>query len=412
MNIFGQSLTHRSVYHANMSNPTPQETLARAYALSPQLRAWRRALHQQPELGFHETKTAQRVAQALSQLGIEFRAGVGKTGLVAEIHSGQPGLLIALRADMDALPIHETNDCDYASQVPGNMHACGHDAHTAMLLGAAALFAQHPPTRGGVRFIFQPCEETQDEEGFSGAHRMLLEGAMTDVNAVLALHVTPMQPAGKVSYDAAISASVDNFACVLRGPGGHASMPHRSVDLGMVLGLLLNGLYTLVPRSVDPLHAATLTVGSVHGGDTHNVIPSEITLQGTLRTRSPQAYAAAKQAVEQVVLMARAAGASCEWTWALGALPVALNNNTLLQTMLRSAQDLLGQDCIGGDDELGLGGEDFSFFANAAPGAMLYLGTQLAGHGDWHTPNFDVDEAALPLGTAILVDSAIKLLSV
>ena len=398
-----------------MSNPhpheQPHELLARAQALSLQLRAWRRALHQQPELGFHEYKTAQWVAQELGKLGIEFRAGVGKTGLVAEIHSDEPGPLIALRADMDALPILETNDCDYASQVPGVMHACGHDAHTAMLLGAATLFAQHPPHRGGVRFIFQPCEETQDEEGFSGAHRMLLEGAMTGVDAVLALHVTPMQPAGKVSYDPAISASVDNFECVLRGPGGHASMPHRSVDLGMVLGLLLNGLYTLVPRSVDPLHAATLTVGSVHGGDTHNVIPSEIKLQGTLRTRSPQAYAAAMQAVTQVVAMARTTGATCEWIWARGALPVALNNTAVLQTMLRSAQDLLGEGCIGGDDELGLGGEDFSFFANAAPGAMLYLGTQLAGHGDWHTPTFDVDEAALPLGAAILYDSAVQLLA-
>ncbi|NJM42533.1 MAG: amidohydrolase, partial [Anaerolineae bacterium] len=257
---------------------------------------------------------------------------------------------------------------------------------------------------------FQPCEETQDEEGFSGAHRMLLDGAMTGVDAVLALHVTPMQPAGKVSHDPAISASVDNFVCVLRGPGGHASMPHRSVDLGMVLGLLLNGLYALVPRSVDPLHAATLTVGAIHGGEAHNVIPSEITLQGTLRTRSPQAYAAAKQAVNQVVGMAVAAGADCEWTWARGALPVSLNNDKLLRTMLRSAQDLLGEDCIGGDGELGLGGEDFSFFANAAPGAMLYLGTQLPGHGDWHTPNFDVDETALPLGTAILYDSAMRLL--
>ena len=386
------------------------DILSRARVLLPQLIAWRRQIHQHPELGFQEFKTAQLVANALTQLGIEFRAGVGSTGIVAEIHGDQPGPLIALRADMDALPIHETNDAEYVSQTPNTMHACGHDAHTAMLLGAATLFAQHPPQRGGVRFIFQPCEETADADGVSGANLMQREGAMQDVDAVLALHVTPMQPAGAVSYDAAISASVDNFACVLRGPGGHASMPHRSVDLSMVLGQFLNALYSLVPRSVDPLHAATLTVCSIHGGDTHNVMPAEIKLEGTLRTRSIQAHAAAMRAVQQCVLMARATGAECEWTWALGGLPVALNHPATLQTMLQSAQALLGQDCIGGDSELGLGGEDFSFFANAAPGAMLYLGTQLAGHGDWHTPNFDVDEAALPMGAAILYDSAVRLL--
>ena len=376
----------------------------------PALVAWRRQIHRQPELGFQEFKTAQLVANELTQLGIEFRAGVGRTGIVAEIHSDQPGPLIALRADMDALPIHETNDAAYASQTPNTMHACGHDAHTAMLLGAATLFAQHPPQRGGVRFIFQPCEETADADGVSGANLMQREGAMQGVDAVLALHVTPMQPAGKVSYDAAISASVDNFECVLRGPGGHASMPHRSVDLSMVLGQLLNALYALVPRSVDPLHAATLTVCNIHGGDTHNVMPAEIRLQGTLCTRSTQAHTTALRAVQQCVLMARATGAECEWTWAQGGLPVALNHPATLQTMLHSAQALLGQDCIGGDSELGLGGEDFSFFANAAPGAMLYLGTQLAGHGDWHTPNFDVDEAALPMGAAILYDSVRRLL--
>ena len=395
---------------ASATTTESADTLAQAQVLLPELRAWRRELHRHPELGFEEFQTAQFVAKTLTELGIEYHVGVGKTGIVAEVRAEQPGQLIALRADMDALPIHETNPTDYASQVAGRMHACGHDAHTAMLLGTAALLAKRPPERGGVRLIFQPCEETQDAEGFSGAHRMLLEGAMRDVDAVLALHVTPWHPAGIVSYDPAVSASVDNFECVLRGPGGHASMPHRSVDLAMVLGHVLTALHTLVPRSVDPLHAATLTVGAIHGGDTHNVIPSEIRLQGTLRTRSTEAHTRAMQAVQQVVQVAQAMGADCTWTWLPGALLVALNDTKMLQVMLDSAQAMLGPRCIGGDDELGLGGEDFSFFANAAPGAMLYLGTQLDGHGDWHTPTFDVDEAALPIGSAILYDSAMRLL--
>lgn len=171
---------------------TPCTTLDLAQALSPQLVAWRRAIHAHPELGFEEVATAKLVAHELMALGVEFRAGVGKTGIVADIDSGKPGKRIALRADMDALPIHEANDCDYRSQVPGLMHACGHDAHTAMVLGAAALFAQHPPEQGGVRFLFQPCEEDNDAQGFSGAQRMAAEGAMDTVDAVgVACHTTP-----------------------------------------------------------------------------------------------------------------------------------------------------------------------------------------------------------------------------
>lgn len=401
-------------FYTRLMLTDPHDTLARAQALLPKLSQWRRALHQQPELGFEEYETARLVARELQALGIEFSTGIGKTGIVADIHSGKPGKLIALRADMDALPIHEaeSNDPAYRSQVAGKMHACGHDAHTAMLIGTAALFAQHPPTRGGVRLIFQPCEETQDANGDSGGKLMANEGAMRGVDAVLALHVTPMQAAGMVSYDPAISASVDNFECVLTGAGGHASMPHRTVDLSMVLGQVLTALYSLVPRHIDPMQAATLTVGSVHGGDTHNVIPAEYRLVGTLRTRSREARERALQAIEQVVVVARALGAGCHWRWLPGALPVALNDEAMLGTMLASAKAMLGVGCVGGADELGLGGEDFSFLANLAPAAMLYLGTKMphGEHGDWHTPTFDIDENAMPIGAAIMYDSVVRLL--
>lgn len=388
-------------------------TLALAQAISPQLVAWRRAIHAHPELGFREFETAKLVARELTNLGIEFRAGVGKTGIVAEINglSGKPGKRIALRADMDALPIHEANDCDYRSQVPGLMHACGHDAHTAMLLGAAAVFAQHPPEQGGVRFLFQPCEEDNDDEGLSGAQRMAAEGAMDSVDAVLALHVTPLLPCGQVGYDDPISASVDDWVCTLRGPGGHAANPNLTVDTVMILGHMINALYTAVPRAIDPLHQTVLTIGAVQGGVAHNVIPAEITLKGTLRTRQAKAREEAMRAVDHVVAMGRALGAQVAWQWLLPAHPLSLNHPDALAMMLDVSRDLLGHDAVSSEPQLGLGGEDFTYFAQRAPGAMVYLGTQLDGHGEWHTPTFDIDERALPLGTAILVESVRRLLT-
>ncbi|MCL6509861.1 MAG: amidohydrolase [Anaerolineae bacterium] len=393
------------------AQPQALQTLALAERLAPSLVTWRRAIHCHPELGFREFKTAGLVARELRTMGIEFRTGVGKTGIVADIASDKTGRWVALRADMDALPIHEQNDCAYRSRVPGVMHACGHDAHTAMLLGAAALFAQHPPTAGGVRFIFQPCEEDADEEGLSGAQRMVAEGAMAGMSAVLALHVTPLLPVGKVGYDEAISASVDDFVLTLRGPGGHAASPHLTVDTVMVLGQVIGALYAGVPRAVDPMHPAVLTIGSVNGGHANNVIPSEIRLTGTLRARNAEARLAAMQVCERAVTLARALGAEAEWHWEQPSHPLSLNDAAALDALVRAARSLLGPDCVADDRGLGLGGEDFTYFAQQAPGAMLYLGARVDGHGEWHTPTFDVDERALPLGAAILYEGARLLMS-
>jgi amidohydrolase len=392
--------------------PTVKDTLTRAQLLAAQLSAWRRDFHRHPELGFQEFETAKRVARALTELGVEFRAGVGKTGLVADIDSGVPGKRIALRADMDALPILEANMGDYASQTLGVMHACGHDAHTAMLLGAAALFTQLPPERGSVRLLFQPCEETTDAEGRSGAQRMIEDDAMEGVDAVLALHVSPLIPVGKVGYDDFISASIDDFTLTLRGPGGHAASPNLTVDTVMVLGQVINALYAGVARALDPMHQAVLTIGAIHGGVARNVIPAEITLEGTLRTRNLQARADAMAVCDRAVALAQAFGAQADWRWHGEGFPMSQNDPAMIAAMVATARDLLGSDCVSGDRELGLGGEDFTYFALHAPGAMLYLGTQMEmeGHGAWHTPTFDVAEEALPLGSAILVESARRLL--
>lgn len=388
-----------------------RDILARAQHLAPRLIEWRRAIHRRPELGFREFETARLVARELAALGIEFRVGVGKTGIVADIPSTRPGKCIALRADMDALPIHEANVCEYRSQIPGVMHACGHDAHTAMLLGVAALFSRQPPECGSVRLIFQPSEEDGDEEGLSGAQRMVAEGVMDGVDAVLALHVSPLLPVGKVGYDEAISASVDDFVLTLRGPGGHAAAPHLTVDLALVLGQVLNAIYAGVPRALDPMQQAVLTVGAIHGGHANNVIPDAITVIGTLRARSVEAREAAMQGCARAVMLARALGAEAEWQWQQPAHPLSLNNAEVLGVLIEVARDMLGEACVAGERELGLGGEDFTYFAQWAPGAMFYLGTRVEGHGEWHTPTFEVDERALPIGTAILYEAACRLLT-
>lgn len=279
----------------------PSQTLARTARLTSKPIAWRRAIHRNPELGFREIETARLVADALSAMGIVPRVGVSKTGIVADIAADRPGRWIALRADMDALPIHEANDCDYRSSTPGVMHACGHDAHTAMLPGTAALFAQHPSAAGGVRLIFQPCEEDADVEGLSSTQHMVLGGMMDGMSAVLALHVTPLLPVGKVGYDEAISADMDDF--VLTQP-------------------------------------AMLTIGSVHGGCVRNLIPSEIRLAGTLRARSGAARLSAMRACDRAGALARALGAQAEWRWAQPAHRFSLNDRAALDALIHAARNL------------------------------------------------------------------------
>lgn len=376
--------------------------LKRAQALQDDLIRWRRTIHQHPELGFQEFKTAELVAETLRSLGLKVRTNVGKTGVVGYLGEGEP--VVALRADMDALPIQEANDVPYASQVPGVMHACGHDAHTAILLSVATLLRQEE-LPGQVRFLFQPAEEVSDGEGKSGAVRMIEDGAMEGIDAVLALHVDSTHPVGIIEIDGVcISAGVDTFYATLIGKGCHGAYPHRGVDTIFILGQVINAIHGIVSRRIDPVKPAVISIGSVHGGQTHNVIPGRVEISGTIRSMDEKVRRELFAELERALGVARALGGDFELRIEEG-FPASRNDPQVASLIRRVAIDLLGKDCLH-PPESGMGAEDFGLLANLAPGAMFGLGTKGESElGEGHSPTFDIDERALPIGAAILAEA-------
>ncbi len=255
--------------------------LQRAHEINDRMVAWRREIHQHPELGYQEHHTAGLVAETLAGLGYRVRQGVGRTGVTADLGSERP--MVAIRADMDALPIQEDNQVEYTSRSPGVMHACGHDAHVAIALGAATLLAQQD-LPGSVRFLFQPAEEVGDEDGVSGAVHMIEDGAMEGVDYTLALHVDAATPVGQITVDdGAISAGVDTFYATIIGKGGHGAAPHKGIDPIHLSGHVVLALHGIVSRRLWPFDPAVLSIGSIHGGQAHNVIPDRVELSGTIR---------------------------------------------------------------------------------------------------------------------------------
>jgi len=383
--------------------------LSRALALQDRLRAWRRHFHQYPELGFAETQTARYVADVLTELGVRVREGVGRTGVVGEIGVGDP--VVALRADMDALPIQEANDVPYASCVPGVMHACGHDAHTAWLLGAAALLAAEPPPHGRVRFLFQPCEENRDAEGKSGARRMIDDGAMEGVEAVFGLHVDAGLAVGKLhTRPGPFMAAVDPFVGTVHGVAAHGAYPHKGVDPIAITAQVLNALYAIPSRRISPLAPCVVTIGSVHGGTANNIIPGEVALTGTIRSFAPAVRETLWAEVRRAFALAEALGGRSTVQIEEG-YPI-LENAPEMVTLLRAvAGEVLGQEA--GDADLETGSEDFAMLIQAAGrgGAFAWLGGAIAGDKRaHHHPRFDVDEACLPQGAAILAGVALRCL--
>ncbi len=259
--------------------------LDRAKQLEPRLREIRRELHRWPELGFQEFRTAARIAEVLSSLGVPFRSGIARTGIVATLGNGAP--TIALRADMDALPIHEKTGLPFASQVPGVMHACGHDAHVASLLGAAMLLSE-AEFSGSVRLIFQPAEETTDEEHRSGAYRMIEAGALEGVDAIAAAHVVVDEPVGTLLVsEGPILAATDAFELTILGSAAHGAYPHKGIDAIVLAAQVVNAIQSIVARRIDPMEAGVITVGTIAGGRKANVIAYRVELTGTIRSFSP-----------------------------------------------------------------------------------------------------------------------------
>ncbi len=382
--------------------------LKQAHAITDELIEWRRDFHMHPETGFDVQRTAGIVADELEKMGYRVTRGVGKTGVVADI--GEGGKLVAIRADMDALPLQELNDTDFKSTVENKMHACGHDSHTAMALGAAQLIANEK-LNGRIRFLFQPSEETADEEGKSGAVRMSEEGAMEGVDYVIAQHVDPTQPVGTIAINAGpCSGGVDSWFATIKGKGGHGAYPHATVDPFFLLAHVIIALNGIVSRRLDPFAPAVVSIGSINGGFTENVIPDSIKLTGTIRFTDPETQKHIHDEMRRAFDVAKALGGDYELKIEIGAPPM-INDEYVSKVMAETGSDLLGAENV---QELHktLGAEDFGAFMELAPGAMYTIGVQKKGHEDYllHHPKFDLDERALPIGTAMLVETAKRFL--
>jgi len=387
--------------------------IERAQKLSETLIALRREVHRHPELGFQEQQTARLVAEHLGELGVAVRTGVGKTGVVGDL--GQDGPCIALRADMDALPIQEENEVPYASEVPGVMHACGHDVHVACLLGAAQLLAEEAAAGrlpGRVRFLFQPAEEGQDKEGLSGAMRLVDEGVMEDVDAVLGLHVWADLEVGAIGLrEGTMTAYPDSFRLVVKGQEAHGAFPHKGFDAITITAQVINALQTVISRRLDPTRGKVLTVGTIQGGTKSNIVAGEVTMTGTIRTFERETREALFAEMERACGVARALGGDFELTITPGYIPV-VNDPAMVALVRQVGSELLGAENVQ-ESPLEMGGEDFSYYAREAPGCFFWLGGATPGEPKrlHHHPRFDVDERCLPLGAALLAEMALRWLS-
>ena len=383
--------------------------LNKAKALHDELIRLRRDIHAHPELGFQEFRTAALVADTLTELGIDVKTGVGRTGVVGQIGTGD-GPTIAIRADMDALPILQKSDAPYKSQNEGVMHACGHDSHTAMLLGAAHLLKQSLADsnwHGNVRFLFQPSEEAFDKDGVSGATAMIADGALEDIDAVIALHVASEQPSGQLRFqDGHSLANVDSFQAWVRGDGGHGAYPHGGSDPLHMMSLILPAIYAIPSRRINPLRGCVVSLGQVSGGAAPNVIPNEVYVQGTIRSYHDDVREQLRAEVENVFKLSEQMGGSYEFQLVKG-YPSMYNDAKVNDWMRDVAREMAGDTAVV-DTEFGMGAEDFAYMTREAKGAMFMLGAAIDDGvvRNHHTDIFDIDESVLPLGAAILAETA------
>ncbi len=389
------------------------EILAKATALAPELTEIRRDIHAHPELSFRETRTADLVAQRLRALGYEVRTAVGVTGCVGELSVGT-GRTIALRADMDALPIQEQNEVPYRSKNDGVMHACGHDAHVACLLGAARLLAESKKTGtlppGRIRLLFQPSEEKADEENLGGAQRMIADGAMVDVAAVIGLHVDSMRPAGQVLFrEGALMAGNDTLHGTIRGASAHAALPHEGQDAMVLASQVILAVQRIVSRRIDPLEPAVITFGKIAGGTAENILSGEVRLDGTLRYFSSSVREHLHNELKRAFAIADTLGGQAQIEILDGNPPV-LNDPKLTELARSAAESALGTAKVGDAAQI-MGAEDFAYLARETSGCLFWLGAAIEGDPrSHHTPRFDIDERCLPAGAAVLAAAGQKAL--
>jgi amidohydrolase len=379
--------------------------------LTPSLLEMRRDFHRHPELGFQEFRTSAKLAEFLRGLGLEVTTGVAQTGLVARLKGAKPGKTVLVRADIDALPIHEETGAEYASQTPGVMHACGHDGHASVAAHVAAAFARmRDQLEGEVRFAFQPAEEI-----VSGARPMIEAGVLEGVDAVVGLHLNSQLPAGKVGVRSGPSmAAADAFTLTVRGKGTHAAMPHMGVDTVVIAAHVILALQTLVSRETDPVNTSVITIATVTAGEgAHNIIPETTELKGTLRTFDSALRERLARRIEELSKgVAAAMGGSAEIVWRQGS-PAVVNDAALTERFRAIAREVVGEENLLETPPV-MGGDDMAEFLLRRPGVYFWVGAGDPASGKdqpHHHPSFDIDdERALPIATELLARTALEFL--
>ncbi len=373
----------------------------------------RRDFHQHPETGFQEERTSRIVANLLKEWGAEVKTNIGKTGVVGFIKGKGKGCkTVALRADMDALPIQEENDVSYKSKVDGKMHACGHDGHTAMLLGAAKVLSKHRECiNGNIKLLFQPAEEGP---GTGGAYPMIKEGVLNDVNAIFGIHLSTAIPTGKLGINMGPSmASTDVFEITIIGKGGHAGSPHESVD-AIAMGVrVFTEIQYMVSRQTNPMEPLVVSIGTFKSGFVSNVIAEKCEITGTIRTYSDQLRKKVINNIKDIANhVARVSGGNCKVNIIPG-LPPLINDLRLAQFSIDVGKQVLGENKVEILKKPSMGGEDFAYYLQKIPGAFMWLGARNESKGfvnQMHHPKFDFDEEALVLGSKMHIKLALDYL--
>jgi amidohydrolase len=376
-------------------------------AMAGALVEWRRDFHRHPELAFEEHRTSSVVRAFLEAMGIEV-SSCAKTGLRGLLRGGRPGRTVALRADMDGLPVAEITDHDFRSQNPGVMHACGHDGHMAILLGAARVLAARRETlQGNVVFLFQPSEENPP----GGAPLMVEEGALDGVDSIFGLHLWQPLPSGIVGLRAgAMMAQADEFEVVVHGRGGHASQPQMTVDPVVVASHVVVAAQTIVSRFTDPVEAAVVSFTTIHGGRIHNIIPDSVTMTGTVRTFDPATQHAVKHRLGEVCdATCRLFGATADFKYTDG-YPPLVNDDASVELAGRVAAREFGADRVRTISPV-MGGEDFAYYLQRVPGAFAMLGTGDGRPYPHHNARFDIDESVLPVGVRLMTAVALEMMN-
>ncbi|NJL83044.1 MAG: amidohydrolase [Chloroflexaceae bacterium] len=379
-----------------------------AQTLAPRLLEIRRHLHAHPELSGQEYQTAAYVAGVLSSCGLQVQEAIGKTGVVGELEGqGQDGRLLAVRTDMDALPIAEATAVEFASRKPGVMHACGHDVHTTVGLGTAMVLSQLPQKLPGkIRFLFQPAEEISQ-----GASWMIQDGAMRDVSAILGLHVFPNIPARCVGIRyGALTAAADDLEILIQGESGHGARPHEAIDAIWIAAQVVTALQQAISRTQNPLRPLVLTIGQISGGRAPNVIADRVRLAGTVRSLHPDTHAHLPHWIENIVAsICQTYGATYEFNYRRG-VPSVQNDAVLTQLLESACREAWGQERVQIIPEPSLGAEDFALYLEHAPGSMFRLGVGHSERANYplHHPRFEVDESAIATGVVTLAYAACK----